>query len=51
MVVVINILAFNLKDITDYFYIFDAAYVIGNSAHFIALSISKSGINMKDEKK
>ncbi len=48
---IINVLAFYTKNITDYLYLFDIAYVVGNSAHFVALSISPSGMNIEDEKK
>ncbi|MCI2413252.1 MAG: hypothetical protein MPI47_08025 [Cuniculiplasma sp.] len=47
---IINVLSFLSKGVSDYLYFFDLAYVIGNSAHFVALSISSSGIDVKDEK-
>ncbi len=31
--------------------LFDMGYIVGNSAHFVALSISSSGISIDDEKK
>ena len=51
VVLMINIMAYLAKDETNYLYLFDMAYVVGNSAHFIALSISSNGINIEDEKK
>ena len=51
IVLLINIMAFYSKDVTDYLYIFDLTYAIGNSAHFVALSITPNGINIEDEKK
>lgn len=48
---IINVFAFYTKSVSDYLYIFDMAYVVGNSAHFVALSISSSGISIEDEKK
>ena len=38
------------KDETNYLYIFDMAYVVGNSAHFVAISLSDKGVFVKDEK-
>ncbi len=37
---IINVLAFYTKNVSNYLYLFDIAYVVGNSAHFVALSIS-----------
>ena len=51
VVLMINTMALTTKNVSDYLYLFDIAYVIGNSAHFVALSISSSGINIEDEKK
>lgn len=51
VVLIINIIALTTKNVSDYLYLFDIAYVIGNSAHFVALSISSSGISIDDEKK
>ena len=51
VVLIINIMAYLAKDEINYLYLFDMAYVVGNSAHFIALSISSNGINIEDEKK
>jgi hypothetical protein len=48
---IVNTLAFYTKNVSDYLYLFDTAYVVGNSAHFVALSISPSGMNIEDEKK
>jgi hypothetical protein len=48
---IINVLSFLFKSVSNYLYLFDLAYVIGNSAHFVALSISSSGINIEDETK
>lgn len=42
-------MAFISKNVSDYLYIFDLTYAIGNSAHFVALSISDKGISVKDE--
>ena len=50
VVLVINIMAFSSKDVTNYLYIFDLTYVAGNSAHFVALSLSDKGVEIKDEK-
>ena len=47
---IINIMAYLAKDETNYLYIFDMAYVVGNSAHFVALSISDRGVSVKDER-
>ncbi|MEM0157700.1 MAG: hypothetical protein QXN26_06545, partial [Thermoplasmataceae archaeon] len=44
-----NIFEFYMKNFSDYLYIFDLAYVVYNSASFIALSISPSGLDIKDE--
>jgi hypothetical protein len=43
-------MAYLAKDEINYLYLFDKAYVGGNSAHFIALSISSNGINIEYEK-
>jgi hypothetical protein len=43
-------MAYLAKDETNYLYIFDMAYVVGNSAHFVALSISDRGVSVKDER-
>ena len=51
VVLIINIMAYLAKDEINYLYLFDKAYVGGNSAHFIALSISSNGISIEDEKK
>lgn len=51
VVLIINIMAYLAKDETNYLYIFDMAYVVGNSAHFVALSVSSNGISIGDEKK
>jgi len=42
-------MAFYSKNVTEYLYLFDLTYAIGNSAHFVALSISDKGISLKDE--
>lgn len=49
VVLIINMMAFTSGNVTDYLYIFDLTYTLGNSAHFVALSISDKGISMKDE--
>ena len=50
VVVIINVMAFISKNVTDYLYLFDLTYAIGNSAHFVALSISDRGVSVKDER-
>jgi hypothetical protein len=37
------------KNVTEYLCLFDLTYAIGNSARFVALSISDKGISVKDE--
>jgi len=49
VVLIINMMAFYSKNVTEYLYVFDLAYAIGNSIHFVALSISDKGIYLKDE--
>ncbi|MGC8663958.1 MAG: hypothetical protein ACP5TX_06135 [Thermoplasmata archaeon] len=49
VVIIINVMAFNSKNATDYLYLFDLTYAIGNSTHFVALSISDKGISVRDE--
>ncbi len=51
VVLIINIMAFMSKNVSDSLYFFDMAYVVGNSAHFVALSISDKGISVKDQAK
>ncbi|WMT50256.1 MAG: hypothetical protein RE472_04610 [Thermoplasmatales archaeon] len=46
VILVINILAFLNNDVTEYLYILDMVYVIGNSAHLVALSLSSSGLDI-----
>gem|GEM_PF-5612667 len=46
---IINVMAFYSKNVTEYLYLFDLAYAIGNSIHFVTLSISDKGIYLKDE--
>jgi len=48
-VLVINVMAFYSKNVTEYLYLFDLTYAIGNSIHFVAPSISDKGISVKDE--
>ena len=50
VVLIINVMAFISKNVTDYLYLFDLTYAIGNSAHFVVLSISDRGISIKDER-
>ena len=50
VVLVINIMAFSTKYETNFLFIFDLAYVIGNGAHFVALSLSSDGMTIKNEK-
>ncbi|SIM83377.1 membrane protein [Cuniculiplasma divulgatum] len=47
---IVNVLAFYTRNVSNYLYLFDIAYVIGNSAHFVALSISSNGISVEDER-
>jgi len=49
VVLIINVMAFYSKNVTKYLYLFDLAYAIGNSTHFVTLSISEKGIYVKDE--
>ena len=49
VVLTINVMVFYSKNVTEYLYLFDLAYAIGNSIHFVALSISDKGIYVKDE--
>ena len=49
VVLAINIMAFYSKNVTEYLYLFDLTYAIGNSIHFVALSISDKGISVRDE--
>ncbi|SIM84374.1 hypothetical protein [Cuniculiplasma divulgatum] len=49
VVLAINIMAFMSKNVSDYLYIFDLTYTVGNSAHFVALSISERCISVKDQ--
>ena len=50
VILIINVMAFISKNVTDYLYLFDLTYTIGNSAHFVALSISDRGVSVKDER-
>lgn len=45
----INILAYLDNAMNEYLYALDIAYVIGNSAHLVALSLSSKGLRVKDE--
>lgn len=47
----VNIFAFYTRNVTNYLYLFGITYAIGNSAHFVVLSISSTGLRIKDEKK
>ena len=49
VVLTINIMAYLAKDEINYLYLFDIGYVVGNSAHFVALSISSNGISIEDD--
>jgi hypothetical protein len=51
VVLIINIMAFYSRNVTAYLYLFDLTYAVGNSAHFVALSISSNGISIEDEKR
>jgi len=44
VVLTINVMVFYSKNVTEYLYLFDLAYAIGNSTHFVPLSISDKGI-------
>ena len=39
--VIINVMAFISKAATDYLYLLELTYAIGNRFHFVALSISE----------
>lgn len=51
VILTINGLAFVYRDVTSYLFVLDMVYIIGNSAHLVALSISSSGLSIEDEKK
>ena len=46
VILIINILAFQYRMATEYLYVLDMVYVIGNSAHLVALSISSNGLDI-----
>lgn len=45
----INILAYLGNAMNEYLYVLDITYVIGNSAHLVALSLSSTGFSVRDE--
>ncbi len=49
VILAINILAFLKNDVTEYLYVLDMVYVIGNSAHLVALSFSSSGLDISSQ--
>jgi hypothetical protein len=49
VILVINVMAFLYNDVTEYLYVLDMVYVIGNSAHLVALSISSSGLDISSQ--
>lgn len=49
VILAINILAFLKNDVTEYLYVLDMVYVIGNSAHLVALSLSSSGLDISSQ--
>lgn len=50
VVLMVNILAFHTNKTSTYLFMFDTAYAIGNSAHFVSLAISDKEMEIKDEK-
>lgn len=51
VILTINGLAFVYRDVTSYLFVLDMVYIIGNSAHLVALSISSTNLRIEDEKK
>lgn len=49
VILAINVMAFLYNDVTEYLYVLDIVYVIGNSAHLVALSISSSGLDISSQ--
>ena len=49
VILAINVMAFLYNDVTEYLYVLDMVYVIGNSAHLVALSISSSGLDISSQ--
>jgi hypothetical protein len=49
VVLIINCLVFASGNVTNYLYIFDVTYAIGNSAHLVSLSVSNKGLSIKDD--
>ena len=43
-------MAYSANNESNYLYLFDMAYVVGNGAHFAALSLFDKGVPVKDEK-
>ncbi len=46
VILAINILAFAHNAASEYLYVLDMVYVVGNSAHLVALSLSSSGLDI-----
>ncbi|MCL5889475.1 MAG: hypothetical protein M1597_05900 [Candidatus Thermoplasmatota archaeon] len=46
VILAINILAFAYNAASEYLYVLDMVYVVGNSAHLVALSLSSSGLDI-----
>ncbi len=49
VILAVNILAYFGNSMDEYLYVLDIAYVIGNSAHLVALSLSSNGLTVRDE--
>lgn len=49
VVLVVNVMSFYTNHVSNYLFDFDLVYIVANSAHFVALSITSGGINVKDE--
>ncbi|MHB1440043.1 MAG: hypothetical protein ACYCSO_02965 [Cuniculiplasma sp.] len=46
VILAINVMAFYHGQATEYLYILDMVYVVGNSAHLVALSLSSNGLDI-----
>jgi len=52
VVAIINILTLsNFKVLGNFIYILDITYVVGNSIHFISLTVADQGVMIKDEER
>ena len=49
VVLIINAMAFISKAATDYLYLFELTYAIGNSIHFVASMILDGRVSVKDQ--